>query len=304
MSNQGVVFKEKRKRGNFDPLENPEVRRIVFLIAKIVLGAILLFYAAFPVVWTISASFNPGDSIRGQTLIPANPTLDNYREILQDEPFMLWIWNSVKIASISAIAAGILTTVSAYSFSRYRFTGRSTLLGGVLVIQVFPNLLAMVAIYALLLQIGQYAPSFGLNSHGGLILVFMGGIMGTNVWLMKGYFDSIPKDLDESALVDGANRFEIFYKIMLPLVRPMLAVVIVLTFFGVYSAWFLPNLLLTSEDLYPLMLGLQSFIADSYSKNWGPFAAGAVMGALPQLIVYFLLQDWIVGGLTAGSVKG
>lgn len=304
MSSQSQVYKEKPKRKRQGLLEDPQTRKIVFLGIKIFLGAILLLYAAFPIVWTISAAFNPSDSIRGQTLIPTNPTLDNFRTILEDEPYLLWMWNSIKIASISAIAAGLLTTVSAYAFSRYRFTGRSTLLGGVLVIQVFPNLLAMVAIYALLLQIGQYAPEFGLNSHGGLILVFMGGIMGTNVWLMKGYFDSIPKDLDESALVDGANRFQIFYKIMLPLVRPMLAVVIVLTFFGVFSAWFLPNLLLTDESLYPLMLGLQSFIDDAYSKNWGPFAAGAVIGALPQLVVYFALQDWIVGGLTAGSVKG
>lgn len=302
MSSQ--VYKEKPKRSQASWLENPAVQKAITILVKAVIGGVLLAYAAFPIIWTISAAFNPTDSLRGQALIPANPTLDNFRTMLEDEPYLLWMWNSIKIASISAIAAGILTTASAYAFSRYRFRGRSSLLGGVLVIQVFPNLLAMVAIYALLLQIGQYIPSLGLNSHGGLILVFMGGIMGTNVWLMKGYFDSIPKDLDESALVDGANRFEIFYKIMLPLVRPMVAVVIVLTFFGVFSAWFLPNLLLTDEKLYPLMLGLQSFIDGQYSKNWGPFAAGAIIGAIPQLLVYFALQDWIVGGLTAGSVKG
>jgi ABC-type maltose transport system permease subunit len=302
MSSQ--VYLEKPKRGGPNWLENPNSRKIITIAVKTLIGTVLLLYAAFPVIWTLSAAFNSSDSLRGQTLIPAEPTLDNFQQILQDEPFFTWIWNSVKLAGISSIIAGLLTTVSAYAFSRYRFAGRSSLLAGVLLIQVFPNLLAMVAIYALLLQIGQYLPEFGLNSHGGLILVFMGGIMGTNVWLMKGYFDSIPRDLDESALVDGANRFQIFYMIMLPLVRPMVAVVVVLTFFGVYSAWFLPKLLLTNESLYPLMLGLQSFISGQFSKNWGPFAAGAILGALPQLIVYYLLQDWIVGGLTAGSVKG
>ncbi|MCA9889846.1 MAG: ABC transporter permease subunit, partial [Anaerolineae bacterium] len=191
-----------------------------------------------------------------------------------------------------------------YAFSRYRFWGRGTMLGGILLIQVFPNLLAMVALYALLLTIGQYFPEFGLNSHGGLILIYAGGALGFNVWLMKGFFDSIPRDLDESAYVDGASQTVVFFKIILPLVRPMIAVVMVLSFFGIFGDWFLPNLMLTDEKLYPLMLGLQTFIGNNYAQNWGPFAAGAVLGAIPQLIVYFTLQDWIVGGLTAGSVKG
>lgn len=303
MSSQ-IIIQEKPKRGSEGLFENPQSRKIITFLVKFIIGFILLAYSAFPIIWTISAAINPTNDLGAQTLIPANPTLENFRVILQDKPFFTWVWNSIKLASISSIMAGLLTTISAYAFSRYRFYGRSSLLGGVLIIQVFPNLLAMVALYALLLQIGQYVPELGLNSHGGLILIFMGGILGTNVWLMKGYFDSIPRDLDESALVDGANRFQIFYLIMLPLVRPMIAVVVVLTFFGVYSSWFLPKLMLTNEALYPLMLGLQTFISGQYSKNWGPFAAGAIMGAFPQLVVYFMLQDWIVGGLTAGSVKG
>lgn len=302
MSSQVHITKPKRSETDF--LENPQTGKILFFFLKLIIGIVLVLYSAFPIIWIVSAAFNPGDSIRGQTLIPAEPTLDNFNQILFEEDYFTWIWNSIKLASISSIMAGILTTISAYSFSRYRFTGRSTLLGGVLLIQVFPNLLAMVALYALLLQIGQYIPWLGLNSHGGLILLYMGGILGMNVWLMKGFFDSIPRDLDESALVDGANRTQIFFYIMLPLVRPMLAVVVVLTFFGIFGDWFLPTIMITDEKLYPLMVGLQKFISGQYAKNWGPFAAGAIMGALPQLVVYFALQDWIVGGLTAGSVKG
>jgi arabinogalactan oligomer / maltooligosaccharide transport system permease protein len=301
MSSQVI---EKPKGNQSSIFENPQLRAALILIVKTILGLVLLAYSAFPIIWIISAAFNPTSSVRGQTLIPAEPTLENFRVILEDEPFYTWIWNSVKLASVSSILAGILTTISAYSFSRYRFWGRSTLLGGVLLIQVFPNLLAMIALYALLLQIGQYIPWLGLNSHGGLILIYMGGVLGMNVWLMKGFFDSIPRELDESALVDGANRTQIFFYIMLPLVRPMLAVVVVLTFFGIFGDWFLPSIMLTDEDLYPLMLGLQKFISGTYAKNWGPFAAGAVLGAFPQLLVYFALQDWIIGGLTAGSVKG
>jgi ABC-type maltose transport system permease subunit len=302
MSSQTHIAKPKR--GETSSFEAPQIRTVLIFLIKAVIAFILVAYSAFPIIWIVSAAFNPTDSLRGQSLIPANPTLDNFNQILFEEDYFTWIWNSIKLASISSLMAGILTTISAYSFSRYRFWGRSTLLGGVLLIQVFPNLLAMIALYALLLQIGLYIPWLGLNSHGGLILLYMGGILGMNVWLMKGFFDSIPHDLDESALVDGANRTQIFFLIMLPLVRPMLAVIVVLTFFGIFGDWFLPTIMLTDEKLYPLMVGLQKFISGQYAKNWGPFAAGAIMGALPQLLVYFALQDWIVGGLTAGSVKG
>ncbi|MAU09588.1 MAG: maltose ABC transporter permease [Anaerolineaceae bacterium] len=303
MSSQ-IAVAEKPKRGETSFLEDPRTRRALNIAIKTIVGVIVLTYAVFPVLWTISAAFNPTSSLRGQQLIPANPTLENFRTILEDEPFFTWLWNSIKLATIASLAGGAITTLSAYAFSRYRFWGRGTMLGGILLIQVFPNLLAMVALYALLLTIGQYFPEFGLNSHGGLILIYAGGALGFNVWLMKGFFDSIPRDLDESAYVDGASQTVVFFRIILPLVRPMIAVVMVLSFFGVFGDWFLPNLMLTDESLYPLMLGLQTFIGTNYAQNWGPFAAGAVLGAIPQLIVYFTLQDWIVGGLTAGSVKG
>ncbi|MCA9893827.1 MAG: sugar ABC transporter permease [Anaerolineae bacterium] len=303
MSSQ-IAVAEKPKRGQESFLEDPRTRKALNIAVKTIVGVIVLAYAVFPVLWTISAAFNPTSSLRGQQLIPANPTLENFREILEDEPFFTWLWNSIKLATIGSLTGGAITTLSAYAFSRYRFWGRGTMLGGILLIQVFPNLLAMVALYALLLTIGQYFPEFGLNSHGGLILIYAGGALGFNVWLMKGFFDSIPRDLDESAYVDGASQTVVFFKIILPLVRPMIAVVMVLSFFGIFGDWFLPNLMLTDEKLYPLMLGLQTFIGNNYAQNWGPFAAGAVLGAIPQLIVYFTLQDWIVGGLTAGSVKG
>lgn len=302
MSSQIAIAEKPKRNSSF--FDNPRVQIAFRWGIKFIVGAIVLTYAVFPVLWTISAAFNPTSSLRGQQLIPANPTLENFRVILEDEPFFTWLWNSIKLATIASLAGGTITTLSAYAFSRYRFWGRSSMLGGILLIQVFPNLLAMVALYALLLTIGQYFPEFGLNSHGGLILIYTGGALGFNVWLMKGFFDSIPRDLDESAYVDGASQTVVFFRIILPLVRPMIAVVVVLSFFGVFGDWFLPNLMLTDEKLYPLMLGLQTFIGNNYAQNWGPFAAGAVLGAIPQLIVYFALQDWIVGGLTAGSVKG
>ncbi|MCP5098131.1 MAG: ABC transporter permease subunit, partial [Chloroflexi bacterium] len=208
----------------------------IFTGLKLLLAAIVISFSLFPILYTISASLNPTSGLSSQSLLPSQPTLKHYREILEGD-FLLWIWNSTRIASISAILAGMITTLSAYSFSRYRFRGRDQLLLGILLIQVFPALLAMVALFALLQVLGTYIPWLGLNSHGGLILIYMGGALGINVWLMKGFFDSIPRAIDESAKVDGATDWQIFWKLLFPLVRPIVVVVMILTFFGTFSDW-------------------------------------------------------------------
>ncbi len=273
------------------------------LLIKYFIAALCLIFSLFPIVWTISASFNPSSGIQGQTLIPDPFTTRHYEEILA-QPYWLWMWNSFKIASVAAVLAGMITLLSAYSFSRYRFSGRSQLLLVILLIQVFPAILAMVALFAILQQIGTYIPGLGLNTHGGLILIYLGGAMGINVWLMKGFFDSIPREIDESGKMDGASDWQIFWRLLFPLVRPILVVVMLLTFFGVYSDYLMPRVMLTQNDKFTLMLGLQTYIADNYGQNWGPFAAGAVLGSIPMVAMYLILQDYIVGGLTAGSVKG
>lgn len=282
---------------------NTNQRRII-LVGKILLAIVVVGFALFPIIWTVSASFNPTNGVSGQQLIPSNPTLRHFDTILNDEPYGRWIWNSTKVSGISAILSVLITSLAAFSFSRFRFRGRNQLLLGILLIQVFPALLAMIALFSLLQQIGQYIPSMGLNSHGGLILIYLGGAMGINVWLMKGFFDSIPRDIDESAMVEGAGHWQIFRHLILPLVRPIIVVVAILTFVGTYGDWILPSLMLQNAEHFTLMLGLQSFISDQYGENWGPYAAGAVLGSLPIVIIYLLLQDQIVGGLTSGSVKG
>ncbi len=273
------------------------------LLVKYLVAILVLTFSLFPIIWTVSASFNPTSGIASQTLIPDPFTLRHYEEILT-QPYWLWMWNSIKIASVASILAGMFTLLSAYSFSRFRFVGRSQLLLIILLVQVFPAILAMVALFAILQQIGTYIPGLGLNTHGGLILIYMGGAMGINVWLMKGFFDSIPREIDESGMVDGATDWQIFWRLLFPLVRPILVVVVLLTFFGVYSDYLMPRVMLTANDKFTLMLGLQTYIGNNYGQNWGPFAAGAVMGAIPMVAMYLILQDYIVGGLTAGSVKG
>jgi ABC-type maltose transport system permease subunit len=279
---------------------------------RLVIALILIFFSIFPVLWIISASFSSSQSLSTQTLVPPRVSFINYQRLFGLDPtyrfgdlvFEKWIFNSVKISTISTILNLAITAMAAYAFSRMRFAGRVTLLKGILLIQVFPNLLAIVAIYVLIFQFGEIIPALGLNTHAGLIMVYLGGSMGINIWLMKGFLDTIPRAIDESGMVDGATHFQIFWHLLLPLLRPILIVIGILSFIGTYSDFILAKILLNDVNKYTLMVGLQIFTAGQFDQKWGVFAAGALLGALPIMIIYLALQDQIVGGLTAGAVKG
>jgi arabinogalactan oligomer / maltooligosaccharide transport system permease protein len=293
--------------------------------------SVAIIFALFPVVFVLSSAFNPSGQLSTQGLIPSNidstdELIYNFRALMVDElevaPFWNWIFNSFIVATTSTILSVLITAMSAYSFSRFRFSGRRSLLLGILLIQVFPNLLAMVALFLILTQVKALAENiplalpflsginwnwltfFGLDSLGGLILVYMGGAMGINTWLMKGYFDTIPRDIDESALVDGASHWQIFWQLIFPLVRPILAVVGILSFVGTFNEFVLARVILRDREKYTLMVGLFNFINNDFDRNWGKFAAGALIATIPVVIIYIALQDQIVGGLTSGAVKG
>jgi arabinogalactan oligomer / maltooligosaccharide transport system permease protein len=278
---------------------------LIYLVALV-----SIVFALFPIIWIISASLNPANSLATQTLIPRNANLQNYNLLVTDNPFSRiypfrqWLFNSVKLAGITTLFSISITTTAAYSFSRFRFLQRENMLRGILLIQMFPNLLVMVAVFLLIQQIGGVIPSLSLNTHSGLILVYLGGAMGINIWLMKGYFDTIPKDIDESAMVDGATHWQIFTQLLLPLMRPIIVVVAVLSFIFVYSDFIIARILLKTTVQYPLTVGLYIFTSGQFTQQWGVFAAGALMGALPIVILYLTLQDYIAGGLTQGAVKG
>jgi arabinogalactan oligomer/maltooligosaccharide transport system permease protein len=279
---------------------------------RLVVALLLIFFAVFPVLWIISASFSGAQSLSTQTLIPTRPSTVNYERLFGLDPtyrfgdlvYQKWIFNSVKVSSISTLLSIAITTMAAYAFSRMRFAGRVTMLKAILLIQVFPNLLALVAIYVLIFQTGQIIPQLGLNTHAGLIMVYLGGSMGINIWLMKGFLDTIPRAIDESGMVDGASHWQIFYHLLLPLLRPILVVIGILSFIGTYGDFVLARVLLNDVNKYTLMVGLQIFTAGQFDQKWGVFAAGALLGALPIMAIYLILQDQIVGGLTAGAVKG
>lgn len=275
-------------------------------VVRFLIALVLVIFALFPVIWTFSASIDPASSLGRQQLIPNNAGFNHYINLWNSEifPYPTWLWNSIKVSTISTVLSLFITTISAYAFSRFRFWGRQNMLKTILLIQVFPGMLAMIALFAIIQQIGNYIPWMGLNTHAGLILVYMGGAMGINIWLMKGFFDSIPRDIDESAMVDGATHWQTFWLLLFPLIRPILVVVAILTFVGTYSDFILARVLLTSTDQYTVMVGLYIFQSGQFAQSWGPFTAGALMAAIPIIIIYLLLQDYIVGGLTQGAVKG
>ena len=263
-------------------------------------------FALFPVVWVASASINPSGSLASQKLIPDEVTLDHYRLLFTDPsfPFLRWLLNTLLIGAVTAVGTVFLCALAAYAFSRLRFRGRRVGLLTLLLVQMFPQLLAMVAIYLLMLDIDDIFPSIGLGTRAGLILVYLGGALGVNTWLMKGFFDTIPIELDESAKVDGASHLQIFFRIVLPLVAPILAVVGLLSFILTINEFVLASVLLQDTKDFTLAVGLFRFVGDRYGSRWGPFTAGALMGGVPVIVVWLFLQRYVVTGLTRGAVKG
>jgi len=282
------------------------VQRRISVAWRLIVAVILIIFSIFPVLWMISASLNPTGSLATQKLIPDNPGFGNYRTLLTSGQFPFWTWfgNSLKISIITSLLSLAITTIAAYAFSRFRFRGRQTMLKGILLIQVFPSLLALVATFLMISQMGDVIPFLDLDNHTSLILVYLGGAMGINIWLMKGYLDTIPREIDEAAMVEGASDWQIFTRLILPLLRPILIVVAIINYIGTYGEFVLARVLLRSNEMYTLMVGLQIFAGAQFTQRWGVFAAGALLGALPIMIIYLLLQDQIVGGLTQGAVKG
>jgi ABC-type maltose transport system permease subunit len=311
-------------------VQSPRERAIGLSIRFLVIGLALIF-ALFPVIFIVLSAFNPSGQLASGFSLPRGvenigDLFSNFKALLVDEldiwPFWTWILNSFIVAITATTLTVLISALSAYAFSRFRFAGRRSMLLGILLIQVFPNLLALVALFLIMQQIGNLSDSipaalpflsgidwtfmnkFGLNSLGGLILIYLGGAMGVNVWLMKGFFDTIPRDIDESAQVDGATHWQTFWILIFPLVRPVIAVVGVLAFVGTFNEFVLARLILRDTENWTLMVGLFQFVNADFNRDWGKFAAGALVSGIPVVIVYLSLQRQIIGGLTAGAVKG
>jgi arabinogalactan oligomer / maltooligosaccharide transport system permease protein len=267
---------------------------------------IAILFAMYPVAWIVSASFNRIQSLVAARLIPRQITTDNFTSLFDNPttPFRAWILNSYKVALAAAVLNVMLAALASYAFSRMRFRGRRLGLLTLLLVQVFPAFLGFIALFLLAQQIGDVFPAAGLGTHLFLIMVYLGGAIGFNVFLIKGFMDTIPDSLDESARVDGAGPFQIFARIVFPLSRPVLAVIFIITFTNLFAEYILASVLLTSTNNFTLAVGLQLFVASEYSAKWGTIAAAALIGAAPIVLTFLIAQKQIIGGLTQGAVKG
>ncbi|WP_428267568.1 maltose ABC transporter permease MalG [Haliangium sp.] len=278
----------------------------VFLIGFIVL-------MMFPLYMVVLISLRPGNSVGG-AIIPTSISLEHWKlafgipyvdfdgSIVEPPfPVMRWLMNSIIVASVSAVFILGLSTTAAYAFARLKFKGKNSILTSILLLQMFPMVLALVAIRTIFEFLQGYVPWLGLNSLGAVVLAYVGGI-SLHVWTIKGYFDTIPQEIEEAAQVDGATPFQAFRLVLLPMAVPILAVVFILAFIGGIIEYPVAAVLLQTEDNYTLAVGMQQYLYDQHYL-WGDFAAAAVLSGLPITIVFLLAQRWMVAGLTAGGVK-
>lgn len=267
---------------------------------------VLILFTLFPIYVVITSSFNPTGSLATSELWPKLWSLDNYKVLftLESVPYLTWVKNSMIIASINAVISVFIGAASAFAFSRMRFKGRKFGLQALLLVQVFPSFLALAAIYVMMEHVYTVFPVIGLGSLGGLLLIYLGGSMGVNAWLLKGYIDTIPMELDEAARIDGASTFQVYWLIFFPLAAPVLAVTALLSFIGTFNEFVLASLFLQDINSRTVAVGLQQFVGQQFGQNWGPFAAGSLLAAIPLVAIFLSMQRFIIGGLTQGATKG
>ena len=268
-------------------------------------GIVVVVFAVFPLLFVISASLNPHGTLTGSNALFSEIGLDSYVRILTDPvfPYPIWYANTIIIATFTAIFTVFLGAMAAYSFSRMRFTGRRPGLITIVVVQMFPQLLAVVAIFLLMTAIADWFPVIGINTQPGVILVYLGGALGVNTYLMYGYFNTIPVSIDEAAKIDGAGHARIFFTIILRLTAPVLAVVGLLSFIFTLNEYAVASVLLVDADKQTLAVGLVKLVSNPRYADWSAFSAGAVLAAIPVVVLFLWLQKYIVGGLTSGAVK-
>ena len=275
---------------------------------------VLIAITLFPLLAVVSISLRPGNFSTG-SLIPSEISLEHWKLalgisyqaadgslVVPPFPVLLWLWNSIKIASISAFLIVAISTTAAYAFARLKFRFKNGILNSMLLLQMFPLVLALVAIYSIFETIGAYVPWLGIETHGGLILAYIGGV-ATHIWTIRGYFETIPVEIEECAKVDGATHWQAFRYVLLPMAVPILMVVFLLAFIGTIIEYPVASILLREEPNLTLAVGSKYYL---YQQKylWGDFAAAAVLSGLPITLVFLAAQRWIVSGLTSGGVKG
>jgi len=295
-----VVAREARglklfRRAGHKRLRTDE--RVALWVSRIIIIAVILVFL-FPMVYVVGTSVQGGLLFNTNEILPTSFTLQHYQDLFSQTGFLTWIRNSVIVCTSIGVLTVALVATMAYAFSRFRFRGRKYGLMFLLLIQMFPAQMSFIAFYYLLNRIGLY------DTLQGLILVLLGGGLPFNAWLFKGYIDSLPRDLEEAAYVDGASKLQAYIRIILPLTRPMMAVIFIFVWFGMYSEFLVTSFLITTPDNYTFAVGLFGFINQQFLNNWTEFSAAAIIGAMPLMLVFLLSQRFLVAGLARGAVKG
>lgn len=277
-----------------------KLRQTLKLTALNIFFILLCGLALIPILYAFSLSIGEGSGAlsSGNSFFPEKVTLENYRRILKEEPFLIWFLNSVKLSVGTMILAMGTSVTAAYAFSRFWFRGRNAVLQVLLLLNAFPQILTMFALFRLFKLMGL------LNSHLGLMMIYAGSMCIFGIWNMKGYFDTIPMEIEEASKIDGASNLQMIVRIILPLARPAIIVTAVMVLISVWNEYMFSTTFMLKEQSYALAGGLYQLQANDYSRSWPLFSAAAMLVSLPILVIFFCIQKYMVSGLTAGGVKG
>ncbi len=272
------------------------------LLADILTYLFLIIFtlvALYPVINVFTISIRPNDRLLSTSLsiIPENATFKQYVELFTNRPFLLWVWNSTIVSFIVTLTGVALASTAGYALSRFRFIGKQASMLGLLTTQMFPATMLLLPMYIMLIKLGL------INSYLGIIIVYSATALPFCVWQMKGYYDTIPFSLEESARIDGCNKWQAFYKIIFPLAAPALVITALFSFMTAWSEYIVAAQVLQDSSLYTLPLGLKSF-QSNLTTEWGLYAAAALIVSIPVVLLFIILSKWLVSGLTLGSVKG
>ena len=277
-----------------------KTKRFVKLLLLNIMFIVLCFVCLIPILYALSVSFSAGNNLLSAnfSFIPHDFTLDNFRQILFEKPFFVWLKNSMLLSVCTMAIALSVSVIGAYAFSRQRFRGRKLILYILLLLNAFPSILSMFAMYRILKPMGL------VNSYLGLIIIYTGPMAIFGLWNLKGYFDTIPVEIEEAGKIDGANDFQVVTKIVLPLAKPSIIVTAMMILIFVWNEYIFAVTFMTGADKYTLAAGLYSLQATEYTRNWPMFSAASLLVSLPILIIFFTVQKHMVSGLTTGGVKG
>jgi ABC-type glycerol-3-phosphate transport system permease component len=294
----GSEMAEKRSVHRLAPRSTVRWRRVILRVLTHVILILLCAFSIAPLAWAISTAFKPDHEIMASlTFIPKNPTLDHFSFVLRQTQFSLWFANSAMVSIATTFLAIVVGILAGYAMSRWKFWGRAIYGNILLVIQMFPGVMLAIPLYLILTSYHL------IDTLWALLVTYLTFALAFAVWMLKGYIDGIPQEVDEAALIDGATRLDILFRIILPLAGPGITTVAVFAFLLAWNEFFFAYIFLASNTRYTLSLGMYSFI-EQYTTQWGNIMAAGVLTTLPVLCFFFLLQRALTRGLIAGSVKG